>query len=100
MKTSPEVVLKVNAPCLWFVSAFLFIAQLGALPLWGDPVASTTSLTIYSSTNTVVSNGSVASGSVVTLSATVKAAAVDVSRGQVNFCDASATSCTDIHLLG
>lgn len=32
--------------------------------------------------------------------ASVKAAAVGVSPGQVNFCDASAASCTDIHLLG
>jgi hypothetical protein len=34
------------------------------------------------------------------LAATVKAGAVGVSPGQVDFCDASATSCTDIHLLG
>ncbi len=36
----------------------------------------------------------------VTLTATVKAGASPVTAGQVNFCDASATSCSDIHLLG
>jgi hypothetical protein len=92
--------LKVNVSCLLFVSAFLSITQSGTIPLWADPVPTTTSLTIYSSPNTVVSNGSVASGSKVTLAATVKAGAVGVAPGQVNFCDASATSCTDIHLLG
>jgi hypothetical protein len=39
-------------------------------------------------------------GSVVTLTATVKAGATGITVGQVNFCDASATTCTDIHLLG
>jgi hypothetical protein len=43
---------------------------------------------------------SIASGSVVTLTATVKSGSVAVTVGQVNFCDASATYCTDIHLLG
>jgi hypothetical protein len=37
---------------------------------------------------------------VVTLTATVKAGATAVTVGQVNFCDASATYCTDIHILG
>jgi hypothetical protein len=35
----------------------------------------------------------------VTLTATVKAGSVPVKTGQVNFCDASAKFCTDIHLL-
>jgi hypothetical protein len=39
------------------------------------------------------------SGSVVTLTATVKAAGVPVSPGIVNFCDAAVKSCTDIHLV-
>jgi sugar lactone lactonase YvrE len=37
---------------------------------------------------------------VVTLTATVMAGATAVTPGQVNFCDASAILCTDIHLLG
>ena len=92
--------MKVNARCLLFVSAFLSITQLGALPLCATPGATTASLTIYSGTNTVVSGGSVATGTEVMLAATVKAGAVGVAPGQVNFCDASSASCTDIHLLG
>ena len=36
----------------------------------------------------------------VTLTATVQAGATPLTLGQVNFCDATAASCTDIHLLG
>ena len=36
----------------------------------------------------------------ITLSATVYAGASPVTSGQVNFCDASAAACSDIHLLG
>ena len=42
----------------------------------------------------------VAAGSVVTLTATVMAGSTPVTPGQVNFCDATAKFCTDIHLLG
>jgi Bacterial Ig-like domain (group 3)/FG-GAP-like repeat/FG-GAP repeat len=55
-------------------------------------------------TLTVTSGGSavttVSSGSVVTLTATVMAGGKPVTPGQVNFCDAAAIYCTDIHLLG
>jgi hypothetical protein len=37
---------------------------------------------------------------VVTLTATVQAGGTALTPGQVNFCDATATYCTDIHLLG
>src|SRR6202035_3249142 len=67
---------------------------------WAMPVPTTTTLTIYSGPNAVAPGGSVASGSGVTLMASVKAGAIGVSPGQVNFCDASAASCSDIHLLG
>ncbi len=43
---------------------------------------------------------SVASGTVVTLTATVKAGGVPVTRGHVNFCDATEKYCTDAHLAG
>src|SRR5579863_5011261 len=60
--------------------------------------------TATTSTLAVTSGGvvatTVASGAVVTLTATVKAGSVAVAMGQVNFCDASVASCTDIHLLG
>ena len=36
----------------------------------------------------------------VTLTATVQAGAAALTVGQVNFCDATAASCTDIHLVG
>ena len=47
--------------------------------MWADPVATTPSFTIYSGTNTVVSNGSLASGSEVLLAAAVKAGTLGVS---------------------
>jgi hypothetical protein len=40
------------------------------------------------------------SGSVVTLTATVEAGSTPVSPGTVNFCDATAKLCTDMHLVG
>ncbi len=42
----------------------------------------------------------VASGGVIALTASVRAGSTQVSRGQISFCDASATYCIDIHLLG
>ena len=42
----------------------------------------------------------VASGTVITLTATVTAGGAAVSPGQVDFCDATAKVCSDIHLLG
>ncbi len=52
----------------------------------------------------VTSNGlnvaAVNAGAVVMLTATVETGGKAVAPGQVNFCDASASSCTDIHLLG
>ncbi|HEY2859481.1 MAG TPA: FG-GAP-like repeat-containing protein, partial [Terracidiphilus sp.] len=43
---------------------------------------------------------SITSGTVVTMTAAVTSGATAVNSGQVNFCDASASLCTDIHLLG
>jgi Bacterial Ig-like domain (group 3) len=42
----------------------------------------------------------VTSGTIVTLTASVKAGATAITVGQVNFCDADAKYCTDIHMLG
>lgn len=64
------------------------------------PVPTATTLRIFTGPDAVASGGSVASGARITLEATVNAGADGVSPGQVNFCDASAASCTDIHLLG
>jgi trimeric autotransporter adhesin len=59
--------------------------------------STTTSLTVTSGGSAV---GTVTAGSKVTLIASVQAGATVVGRGQVNFCDATAAHCTDIHLLG
>lgn len=58
--------------------------------------ATTTSLAITSGGVAVTS---VKAGSVVTLTATVVAGSMKVKQGQVNFCDAMAAYCTDIHIL-
>jgi trimeric autotransporter adhesin len=59
--------------------------------------ASATTLSLTSGGSAV---SSVAGGTVVTLTATVQAGATKLKLGQVNFCDATAASCTDIHLVG
>jgi hypothetical protein len=69
----------------------------GTTPLWGVPPTTTTTLTLTSGATQVTT---VAPGAVVMLTATVKAGTNPVTDGQVNFCDASASLCTDIHLLG
>ena len=71
--------------CWWVPSAF------------ATSVPTTTTLTVTSGSNPVTS---VASGSKVTLTAAVTSGSTKVTVGQVNFCDASVTYCTDIHLLG
>jgi sugar lactone lactonase YvrE len=48
----------------------------------------------------VASSASITSGSELTLVAAVASGSSNVTVGQVNFCDASAAYCTDIHLLG
>lgn len=59
--------------------------------------ATSTAVTISASGSAV---STVASGSTITLSATVMAGNSALTHGQVNFCDAGAASCTDVHLLG
>ena len=66
----------------------------GPQPAWASPVTTTTTLSVASAGNPVTS------GSVVTLTATVTAGNSPVAPGQINFCDATAKYCTDIHLLG
>ena len=60
-------------------------------------VATTTTLTVTADGNAVMT---VAPGTVITLTATVTAGGAAVTPGQVNFCDAAAKACADIHLLG
>jgi hypothetical protein len=72
-----------------------------AAPLaWAGPAPSTTTLTLTSGGNPIASGGSVASGNEVTLTASVVSGSTTLTTGQVNFCDATAKYCSDIHLLG
>ena len=93
--------MKVRMSCHVFVSAaFVMVFCAGPLLTWAAPAATTTTLAMTSGGNSVVSGGSVASSSEVTLTATVAAGSTKLTIGQVDFCDAAATHCTDIHLLG
>jgi hypothetical protein len=69
----------------------------GTTMLWGPPLATTTTLTLTSGGSPV---SSVTPGTAVTLTATVMAGAVPLTAGKVNFCDATASHCTDIHNVG
>ena len=83
---------------LWCFIAVVFFGQgVGLLPAWSEPAPAITMLTVTSGGNAVAT---VTSGSMVTLTATVMAGGTPVAPGQVNFCDATAKFCTDIHLLG
>ncbi|WP_263355404.1 FG-GAP-like repeat-containing protein [Acidicapsa acidisoli] len=59
--------------------------------------ATSTSLTLTSSGKAITT---VAAGTPVTLTAAVNAGSTTLTQGQINFCDATATSCAGIHLLG
>jgi hypothetical protein len=83
---------------LWcFIAIVSFGQGVGLLPAWAAPAPTITTLSVTSGGNAVAT---VAPGSVVTLTATVMAGSTPVAPGQVNFCDATAKLCTDIHLLG
>jgi hypothetical protein len=70
---------------------------LAALPAAAASTATTTSLAVSAAGKPVTS---VPSGTAITLTATVKAGTTALTQGQVNFCDATAKYCTDIHLVG
>src|ERR1035438_9146571 len=75
----------------------------GGLRTWAATPATTTA-TLAGTVNTVASGsigaGQIAPGAMVTLIATVASGGFPVTTGQVNFCDARVTYCTDIYLLG
>ena len=68
-----------------------------SIPLWGLLPATSTTLSVTSGGSTVTS---VTPGTAVLLTAHVRVGTTPVTAGQVNFCDASAPHCTDIHILG
>ena len=76
-----------------------FTAVTGTLAAYNvrNPVATSTTLTITSAGSPVAS---IPYGTAVTLTASVLAGSTPITAGQVNFCDASALACTDVHLLG
>jgi hypothetical protein len=78
----------------------LLIALVGSACQTVCAAALPATLTTLAVTSGVSAVTEVPAGSVVVLTATVKAGATGITVGQVNFCDASATTCTDIHLLG
>jgi hypothetical protein len=68
--------------------------------LLATPVFAATTTTTLSVTSGGSAVTTITSGSVVTLTATVMSGATGVRTGLVDFCDATATYCTDVHLLG
>jgi trimeric autotransporter adhesin len=84
-------------PLWYFIAVVSFGQGVGLLPAWAAPAPTITTLSVTAGGNAVTT---VAPGSVVTLTATVMAGSTPVTPGQVNFCDATAKFCTDIHLLG
>jgi hypothetical protein len=70
---------------------------LAASMAFAQPVETTTTLAVTSGGVAVTA---VAPRTVITLTATVTAGGAAVTPGQVNFCDAAAKACADIHLLG
>ena len=81
------------------LSGFALVAGvlMAALPAAASSTATTTTLAVTSGGVAVTT---VNSGSVVTLTATVKAGTTPVSPGLVKFCDAEGAHCTDVHVLG
>lgn len=77
--------------------SFGALAVLFTAPAAFAATATTTSLGVTAGGSAATS---VASGTVVTLTATVTAGSTPVMPGTVNFCDATAAYCGDIHLIG
>jgi len=84
-------------PLLCFIAVVSCGKGVGLLPAWAAPASTITTLSVISGGSAVTT---VAQGSVVTLTATVTTGGTPVTPGLVNFCDATAKFCTDIHLLG
>ena len=92
-----RVNLQVNTRCVpGILAALLMAACGGSIRGMAQAVPTVTALAATSAGSAVTT---VASGSAVALTATVTAGGSPVTSGAVNFCDASATYCTDIHLI-
>ena len=96
LSTRLSVLARVQTAA-FLLAALLIVLCAAAPPAWAAAATTTTTLAVTSAGSAVTS---VASKTVVALTATVTAGSTAVHPGQVNFCDATAKSCTDIHLLG
>src|SRR5260370_37229539 len=67
-----------------------------SIPLWGQLLATSTTMTVTSGGSPVTS---VTPRTAMTLTATILAGTTPITSGQRKFCDASATHCTDLHSL-
>ena len=96
--TSFSRTLRQSVGCLRSsVLTLLSILGLAGLQATAAGTATTSTLAVTSGGGVVTT---VASRTVVTLTATVTAGSAAVTVGQVKFCDAGVAYCTDIHLLG
>ncbi|WP_058185250.1 Ig-like domain repeat protein [Terracidiphilus gabretensis] len=95
--TGPRIVLlRSSLFKSFFVIAAFALALAISRPAFGQAVTTTTlSVTTGGSATT-----SVQAGTVITLTATVVSGSTPIMPGQVAFCDASVSYCTDIHQVG
>lgn len=71
------------------------------VPTAQDPISEQVQTGLPATSNILSASATaLTAGQPLTLTATVMAGATAVTPGQVNFCDATAAYCTDIHLLG
>lgn len=92
--------LRLSLRARFWLFLLSFIAQWLVFVAPASGASSPTTTTSLSLTSGGSAVTTVVSGSVVTLTATVMAKGTAVTVGQVNFCDATATYCTGMHLLG
>jgi hypothetical protein len=86
-----------------FAAVFAALIALSSFSLLSAQTVTSTSLTMSNTSGAVASGGTIPfSGiaGVLTLTATVTSGPNAVTRGTVNFCDATASVCTDVHVVG
>jgi trimeric autotransporter adhesin len=91
--------VKFRRFCLSLFFSAVFTMVFGGIALRASTPAAPTTTTLALTTGSQ-SAESIASGTVLTLTATVTADGSPLTTGQVSFCDAASSYCTDIHLLG
>jgi hypothetical protein len=84
-----------------FSAFFVFLLLLAAFRASATTtIATSTDLILTSGANSTVSGGTVAAGNSVSLTASVSSGTAQVMVGEVLFCDASVSHCTDVHAIG